>query len=79
MADDAAGLRKVYARAHGRKGAALALLGEVEEAVQHLRASLAADPSQNLVRERLLQLTSPADPAPEALTLTRFRALTRRA
>ena len=55
-----AAARKVLARAHGRKGAALARLGQADDAILHLRASLAADPSQALVRERLLSLTGAA-------------------
>jgi len=47
---------KVLARAHGRKGAALAQLGQVVEAMEHLQASLNADAAQPLVRQRLLQL-----------------------
>ena len=53
--------RKVLARAHGRKGAALAQLGQVEEAIAHLQASLNADAAQPLVRQRLLQLRAPGD------------------
>ena len=53
--------RKVLARAHGRKGAALAQLGQMEEAIEHLQASLDADAAQPLVRQRLLQLRAPTD------------------